>query len=514
MSLNRRHMRVVVSCATMAIVLTTTGHVPAAAPSVWRFQVAISEDVYSEPFSGRVYLLFGTGDREPRQSSTNWFRPGVIVSRDVENWMPGETIEFHSDRPDEFLAFPKTISELDLAGHRVQALVRFDAFERNINRGANGYSAPIELETSDEADETAVVRLTVDKKIAPREFRDTEWSKLLQLRSELLSKFYGRDVVMNACVILPASYYDKPEQRYPTIFTIPGFGGTHFNGSTTKPIKEENERGVEFLRVLLDPSCPRGHHVFADSANNGPVGQALVEELIPEFDRQFRSIAEPGARFLNGHSSGGWSSLWLQVTYPETFGGTWSTAPDPVDFRDFQQINLYNPGENMYVDENGERRPLARSRNRVVLWYEDFAKMEWALGYGGQLHSFEAVFSPRGEDGTPLLVWDRETGEINTAVADRWKPYDIRLILEENWDTLEPKLQGKLHVFMGDRDTFYLEGATILLKESMEKLGSEAVVEIHPDRDHGSLMTAELRSRIRSEIVSAFLSQFPEYNNE
>ncbi|MFQ5734791.1 MAG: alpha/beta hydrolase-fold protein, partial [Planctomycetaceae bacterium] len=291
---------------------------------------------------------------------------------------------------------------------------------------------------------------------------------------------------------------------------IPGFGGTHRVRTSGSPVREKNKGGVEFLRVQLDPSCPRGHHVFADSANNGPVGQALIAELIPEFQRRFRAIADPKARFLTGHSSGGWSSLWLQVAYPNRFAGTWSTAPDPVDFRDFQRINLYKPGENMYVDAAGRRRPLARIRGRVRLWYDGFSKMEWVVGYGGQLHSFEAAFSPRGDDGQPLLIWDRKTGKVNTKVARTWEKYDIRLILERNWKTLRPKLKGKLHVHMGDTDTFYLEGATIRLKESLAKLGSDAVVEIHKGKNHFNLLRGGLAQRIRREMVDVFLANFPE----
>jgi hypothetical protein len=195
----------------------------------------------------------------------------------------------------------------------------------------------------------------------------------------------------------------------------------------------------------------------------------------------------------------------LQVAYPDDFGGVWSTAPDPVDFRDFQRVNLYRAGENMYRDPQGKPRPIARMAGRPALWFEGFADMEWVLGPGGQLHSFEAVFSPRDEHGRPRLVWDRQTGAVHTDVARTWEKYDIRLVLERNWDTLGPKLRGKLHVHMGTEDTFYLEGATELLKESLEKLGSDAVVELHPGRDHGTLLSAELRRRIRHEMAAAFL---------
>jgi hypothetical protein len=315
-------------------------------------------------------------------------------------------------------------------------------------------------------------------------------------------------VAISAAVILPASYDTAKTRRYPTIFTIPGFGGTHYQSRGGRP-PATGPKDVEFLRVTLDPSCPRGHDVFADSANNGPVGEALVSEFLPAFDHAFRTVADPRARFLTGHSSGGWSSLWLQVNYPESFGGTWSTSPDPVDFRDFQLIDIYRPGENMFVDHAGKERPLARVAGRVLVRYRNFSVMEDVLGPGGQLQSFEAVFSPRGSDGKPVELWDRQTGAIKPEVAKAWEKYDIRLVLERNWSALAPKLAGKLHVIMGDEDTFYLEGAAKLLKKSLAQLGSDAVVEIRPGKDHMNLMDGELRDRIRNEMSDAYRKAFP-----
>jgi S-formylglutathione hydrolase FrmB len=227
--------------------------------------------------------------------------------------------------------------------------------------------------------------------------------------------------------------------------------------------------------------------------------------LIPHIESTYRAIGKPTARFVTGHSSGGWSSLWLQTTYPDSFGGVWSTAPDPVDFRDFQKINLYAPGANMFVDDEGRPRPLARSGETPVVYYKTFSDMEVVIGHGGQLGSFEAVFSPKTEDG-PRKLWDRKTGAVDPVTAESWKPYDIRLKLEKEWPTIGPKLAGKLHVYMGELDTFYLEGATKLLKESLEKLGSDAKVEIFPGKDHGSLMDSALRARISREMADAYRS--------
>lgn len=205
---------------------------------------------------------------------------------------------------------------------------------------------------------------------------------------------------------------------------------------------------------------------------------------------------------MTGHSSGGWSSLWLQVTYPDTFGGCWSTAPDPVDFRSFQYMDLYRPGENFYTDPEGRTRPLARIGGRVRQTFRPFTRMETVMGHGGQLASFEGCFSERGPDGAPRRLWDRETGAIDADVARSWERYDIRLVLRRGWKELAPLLKGKLHVYMGDADTFYLEGATRLLRDELKTLGSDAKVELFPGKNHSDLIDKALRSRIDREMAA------------
>jgi len=482
------------------------------------FQIRFTKSVHAKPFTGRVYVIFSRRNPQPR-TGPSWFNPEQFVARDVKNWKPGVALDFSGQSPsahsgsDGFqagpiLGYPGPLSKMKLAGFHAQAIARFNPHHREIGVGpGNGFSQPVQLGKDDSQQQ---VELEISKLVAAKPFAETNWSKLLQVPSKLLSTFYKRPVSLKAAVLLPASYFDQPKRRYPVILTIPGFGGTHHGASRRGPVPEDNDGRVEFLRLVLDPSCPLGHHVFADSANNGPVGQALTTELIAALDQQFRTIPKPTARFLTGHSSGGWSSLWLQVTYPDVFGGTWSTAPDPVDFRDFQQIDLYRKGENMYVDAQGKRRPLARINGRVMLWYQGFADMEWVLGYGGQLHSFEAAFSRRGKDGKPQQLWDRKSGQVDLKTATTWEQYDIRLVLQRNWKTLAPRLKGKLHVFMGSVDTFYLEGATIRLKQTLAELGSDAVVEIHEDRDHFNLLRGGLSQRIRKEMTSAFLKAHPD----
>lgn len=483
-------------------VLLFVGTCAAARAAAPVFRITLDPAVRAEPFTGRVYVLLSRRLPEPRWGPS-WFGTEPFLSLDVADWQPGTTCELRPGVPG-VLTYPRTWESVRVDGYHVQAVARFNPYERNVGTGAgNGFGPAVAVGTP----APAAIDLRIDRTVTAEPFPETPWIKLLRVRSSLLSEFHGRDVFLQASVTLPPSYFAQRDRRYPTIFEIPGFGGTHADVHVDGPNPAEPATGVEFLRVLLDPGCPLGHHVFADSDNNGPVNRALREELIPAFDREFRSVAQPQARFLTGHSSGGWSSLWIQVTAPDEFGGVWSTAPDPVDLRDFQRIDVYRPGENMYVDSHGARRPLARVGGQVALWYDDFAWMEHVHGYGGQLHSFEAVFSERGTDGRPRLLWDRASGVIDPDVAATWKRYDIRLILEEHWKTLGPQLSGKLHVFMGSEDTFYLEGATKRLQESLARLGSDAVVEIHPGKDHSTLLSPELVGRIRREMAEAWLQR-------
>ena len=469
------------------------------------FKITFSKSIHEEPFTGRVYLFFSQVRAEPR-TGPGWFRPEQFLSVEVQQWLP-ETPLVISSTTRNMKVFPVSFEKLNLKRSRVQAVARFDPWDRNIGTGVgNGYSKVKDLsQVSDNS-----ISLRIESLVAAGTPRESRWAKPVHMRSELLSKFHQRDVLMKAMVLLPESYYNQPSRNYPVIYSIPGFGGTSAQAFRQNPVRESNEQGVEFIRVTLDPGCPLGHHVFANSENNGPVGDALIRELIPHLEKNFRMVSKPTARFLTGHSSGGWSSLWLQVTYPESFGGTWSTAPDPVDFRDFQRVNLYQQGENLFKDDQGNRRPLARVQNRVLIWYDDFSQMEDVLGHGGQLHSFEAVFSPKGKDGKPQSLWNRKTGAIDQNVALTWKKYDIRLILEENWNDLQPKLAGKIHVIMGTEDTFYLEGATILLQKSQAKLQSDAEIELVRGRNHMNLLTPDIVQRIRKQMVSSFLKHHPD----
>ena len=468
------------------------------------FEIEYPATLLDRSISARVYVLLGSGSSgsAPR-FGPDWFRPQPFFSREVKDWKPGHAVRIDS----KAIGFPGPLSTLPPGEYSAQAVIRLNPDTHGIGTGeGNAYGPVARIKIGPE--ETGPIKLTVDKLVPPRKFQETDRIKLAELESPLLSAFYQRPIKHRAAVILPEA---KPAGKLPTVYIIPGFGGDHhFAG-----IFASNARmafAKDLIRVILDPDCGTGHHVFADSATNGPRGKALVDEFIPYLEKTFPMVADPRARLLNGHSSGGWSSLWLQVTYPDVFGGTWSTSPDPVDFRDFQGINIYASNENMFRDREGKKRPIARMGSLPIIFYDRFSKMEEAMGPGGQLGSFEAVFSPLDKDGRPCKLWNRKTGAINPEVAKAWEAYDIRLILERNWPTLGPKLKGRLHVITGGMDTFYLEGAVKLLKESLAKLGSDAVVEIIPGRDHGTVLDRNLAQRLDREMnaaVAAFLEKRP-----
>lgn len=468
----------------------------------------------TDTFTGRVYVMFTKSTMGEPRFGPSWFGADPFFAMDVTGWKPDTPLVF-DDQAD---SFPSAMSAVPEKDYSIQAVMRRNLDSPDVGRAeGDAYSKIIRKPVNGAS--SGNIELVIDKVVPAPEpgshhaFRETDRVKLIEMRSDLLSGFFHRDIIMRAAVVLPKDYDKHPDWKYPVLYWIGGFGSDHHQAGYMTPMWDYSGFAERIVRVVLDPQCYGGHHVFADSANNGPRGKALVEEFIPYLESKYRIVPDANARFLSGHSSGGWSSLWLQVTYPDYFGGVWSIAPDPIDFRDFQRIDLYTAGTNMYVDAQGERRPLARMNGKVALWYNDFAMMDSVIGEGGQLRSFEWVFSQRGADGKPQPLYDRTTGAVNPAVAESWKPYDIRMILEDHWATLGPKLNGgeKLHVFAGELDTFYLEGAVRLLKDSMQKLNSAAVVEIVPGKDHTSIATKELRKRTDEELLAVFEKNHPDH---
>jgi len=240
--------------------------------------------------------------------------------------------------------------------------------------------------------------------------------------------------------------------------------------------------------------------VYANSDNNGPWGDALVKELIPEVERKFRCN---GFRALNGHSSGGWTVLWLQTHYPETFNVCWSSSPDPVDFRKFQLVNLYDD-DNMYYDKDGGLIPVATIAGRIPLSYvKEYYQMETAQYRGCQMRSFDAVFSAKSANGEPERICDAATGKINKAVFEHWKKYDISLYLRTNWSSLEPLLNNKILITVGEQDNFLLNFAVHLLDGEMKKLNAAMEFGYLPG-DHFTVASKEYWQKGNSFITSRY----------
>jgi S-formylglutathione hydrolase FrmB len=317
--------------------------------------------------------------------------------------------------------------------------------------------------------------------------------ELVDFRSPVLSRFWGRDIHMKAWVLLPPGYRSHPGQHYPTVYFTHGFGAT-LPGLRSRyaPLlyqRMQSGKMPQMIWVLLDQSTLTGTHEFADGVNVGPWGTALTTELIPYLEGHYRMDARASGRFLQGHSSGGWATLWLQTAYPKIFGGTWSTSPDPSDFHAFSTIDLYASNANMYHRADGSAEPIIRMHTKVLATMEQLAHLEAALGeYGGQLSSFEWVFSPRGPDGRPLEMFNRATGAVDPKVIEYWgEHYDIAHRIETHWTALAPDLRGKIHLFVGTDDTFYLDGAAHRLQSLLDRLHGQAEFDFLPGRTHFDL---------------------------
>ncbi len=479
-----------------------------------RIVVSFPAEVHPEPVTARVLLFISrSGGREPRYAP-NYFDLQPVYAIDVANLQPDEEVVFSREKfsdPDA-LAFPGPLDRLEQGKYYAQALIDLDNTRPEFNSGpGNLYSQVVECNLPRSTIDT--IELITDRIIEARPpQQDTDLVKLVEIRSELMSDFHGREFKLRAGVVLPEEYNEMPERQFPVLYSVPGFGGDHSAAwwmSRRGRNRQQGEPALQMIRVYLDPKVPLGHSVFADSANNGPCGEALIKELIPEIEKRFRAIPHAYGRFVTGHSSGGWSSLWLQVTYPDFFGGCWSTAPDPVDFRAFQTMNIYEDRSGHWTRE-GYPRPLARDSEKVRVTFLQLNRWEYVVGYGSQLDSFDAVFSPRGADGKPRQMVNKLTGAVDPEVAEYWRRYDIRLILQENWPSLGPKLKSKIHVIAGAWDTFYLKNAVEYLNDFLKTTDYGGYVEIHPG-SHSSFMTRQVQKRIEKEMAEQFTAGQKEF---
>ena len=266
----------------------------------FKFVLNFDASVSKSPFTGRVYVFLMPGEFSGPPRGMSWFNPEPIFARDVKDWKSAETLMLD----DKALAYPLPLAKLKKATYWVSAVMDFDVGDRNFSAApGNAYSKAVRAMIDPSAG--GAIELAINQVVPPRRFVESDRVKLVDLESKVLSQFHGKLVHLHAGVILPKSFASSPQKHYPVIYDIPGFGGDHFMAQRMTERNVNEVAGTEMLYVVLDPSCRLGHHVFADSENNGPCGRALVEELIPYVEKQFRGLGVPGARFITGHSSGG-----------------------------------------------------------------------------------------------------------------------------------------------------------------------------------------------------------------
>ncbi len=431
-----------------------------------RFEVTLAEGLLRGPTDGRVFVVLGQrGLREPRFhiGDTSSAAPpclgvdGLAMTAGKKVIVDGQAVIYPLAK----------LSDLPAGDYTVQAVFDWNRDLRLPNGPGNLFSKPKRMTLDPLRSGTVALDLTeaVPAETLPK---DGEQTRFLKIRSALLSQFHGRDIFLRVGIVLPTGFDREPQRRYPLLVHIGGFGTRYTSLHRITPPDD----APPFVHLLLDGAGPFGDPYQVNSANNGPYGDAVTRELIPLIEKKFRCIGEPHARVLAGASTGGWVSLALQVFYPDFFNGAWSHCPDPVDFRSFELINLYRD-ENAFVNEWRRERPSMRTLDgdiRTTVRSE--TQVERVLGRGDRWElsgldwaSWNATFGPRGADNLPVPLWDGKTGKINHAVLDHWRKYDLRLTLEKNWATLAPKLQGKLHIWVGEADEYFLNNAVHLLDD-------------------------------------------------
>ena len=486
-------------------------------------EVTLPPERSAEPLDGRLVLVLSQNpEGEPRFHVTDGPGAQPVFGLDVEGWAPGSAAVFS----DTVFGYPVAkLGDLPPGTYRAQALLnRYQTFTRAdghvvklppdkgegqqwARKPGNLYSPPTEFTVS--ADGTSRLELALTEEIPPiADFaeQETEWVKYVRIRSELLSRFWGTDMYLAAWVLLPAGFEEHPNARYP-VAIYHGHFPSSFSALRTEP--PDTTVACEYsARFKLDcynriqqqwmyqlykdwtaPGFPR-HLVVeiqhptpyyddsyaVNSQAQGPWGDAIMKELIPEIERRYRGIGEGWARFTYGGSTGGWEAMAVQVFYPDDFNGAYVACPDPIDFRAYTVVNVYED-ENAYrLDEPFKRTPRPGQRDwlgHISTTLEESNRLELVLGTksrsGGQWDIWEATFSPIGPDGYPRRIWDKVTGQIDPEVAAFWKEnYDLSAILQRDWATLGPKVAGKLHIYVGDMDNYYLNDAVYLVEEFLE----------------------------------------------
>ncbi|HEY7237500.1 MAG TPA: hypothetical protein VH539_25320 [Gemmatimonadaceae bacterium] len=486
---------------------TPAAHPPAPRPAApTRFEVSFTAAAHATPVTGRlIVILSKNAQAEPRMLVSP--QGPAIFGVDLDQLRPAQTTVVDNGA----VGYPTALADLPAGDYYAQAVI--DVYTQ-VHR-ADGHTIWVHLndghiETFQIAEGNlysdvqrvhvgggGTVKLSLTHVMpAPPRAEDTEWVKHVSIQSEKLTKFWGRPIYIHATVLLPKGYVEHPSTLYPSVYTLGH--GTPFqfstspsrNSGTINPVTG-TESGYDVYKEWITDSMPRLIAIsleqqtpyFPDSysvnsANNGPYGDAIVDEVMPALEQQFRIIRKPYARVLEGASTSGWQTLAMMLQHPDFFGGAYVLQPDPIDFRHYQQTNIY-ADSNAFSIPFGQfmsaERPFRRTTQGQVVWtMRQLSRFEAVLGSHGrssyQLEAWEAVYGPVGADGYPRPLWDKLTGKIDHEVAAymRDNGFDLREYAQRNWATLGPKLVGKLHFFAGDMDDFYLNLAVYDFQEMLK----------------------------------------------
>lgn len=486
-----------------------------------KVNVSFSENASDTSLDGRLLLMFAKNDKsEPRFQINADLNAQPVFGVNVEGMEAGESFSFD----DSVFGFPiSSMAELEPGDYYVQALLHvYETF--NLSTGhqvklpmdngegqqwnrspGNIYSKPVKITVAEKG--KVELDLVMDQVIPEiSEPEDTEWVKHIKIRSEKLSKFWGRDMYLGAHVLLPKDFDKHPEAKYP-LMVFHGHFPSDFGGFRTSPPDADMEPdyserfGVEGYNVMQqqeaydfykrwnEPDFPRfliieiqhptpyyDDSYAVNSASQGPYGDAITHELIPYIEEKFRGMGEGWSRFLYGGSTGGWEALAVQVKYPDEYNGCFAACPDPIDFRAYCLTDIYSDKNAYYYESDFKTTEVPGRRDylgQVSITSREYNHLELVLGdksrSGQQWDIWEATYSPQGADGYPERLWDKFTGEINPEVAAYWREnYDLRHIMERDWDKLGPKLRGKIHIYCGDMDNYYLNNAVYLMEDFLE----------------------------------------------
>ncbi len=487
------------------------------------FSVSITNPLHTTALDGRLLLLLSKNDsKEPRFQISDAANTQMVFGVDVDNWQP-KTTQLVSVNA---FGYPiEKIKYVPAGDYYVQVLLhKYETFNLQtgntvklpMDRGegqhwniapGNIYSKPVKIHFDPAS--ANEIQLELSQVIPPiKQPKDSKYIKHIKIESKLLSKFWGRPITIGAHILLPEGYEEHPKVKYPlAIFhghfpdDISGFRTTppdenikpdtsdrfHITGYNKIVEQEAYDfyklwTGKNFPRVLVveiqHPTPYYDDSYAVNSESQGPWGDAITYELIPEIEKQFRGIGKGWARFMYGGSTGGWEALAAQVFYPDEYNGCYAACPDPIDFHHYTTVDIYNDMNAYYVESDFKITPRPGHRDylgHVSAMVKDMNQRELALGSrsrsGDQFDIWEAVFSPMGKDGYPKRIYDKSTGAIDTSVAAYWREhYDLTHIIKRDWPKIGQKLQGKIHVYVGDMDNYYLNNAVYSAEDMMKKL--------------------------------------------